>query len=248
MDPEYGARYRELYERHWWWRAREAQVVALLRQLAPPAGFGRILDVGCGDGLSFDAFRRFGEVEGVETEAALVTDHGRSRGTIHVRPFDASFDPGHRFGLVTMLDVVEHLDDDTAALGHAVSLLAPGGVVVVTVPAFNLLWTVHDDYNHHRRRYTSALFLAAAKRAGVTVRSRRYLFPWLFPLKLVVRAREAVRSRKDKEAAPSMPEVPAALLNRFFYAVCRLEQATWGRLPWPFGTSVLAVIASRAGD
>lgn len=245
MDPQYGARYRDLYERHWWWRAREAFVVDLLASLAPPGGFGPILDVGCGDGLFFPRLRRFGEPEGVEVDAALVSEVGRARGPIHVGPFDARFQPRRRFGLITLLDVVEHLDDDAAALGLAARLLAPQGVMVVTVPAFRALWTGHDDYNHHRRRYTRASFGRAARAAGVAVRRRRYFFHWLFPLKLLVRLKEGLR-----RGPAEMPEIPAPRLNRALYGVCRLEQRTWGRFPWPFGSSLLAVCSApdpRAG-
>lgn len=236
MDPDYGARYRRLYERHWWWRAREVFVVELLERLAPPGGFGHILDVGCGDGLFFPRLRRFGEPEGVEVDAALVSDEGRARGPIHVGPFDATFDPPRRFGLVTLLDVIEHLDDDAAALSRAAALVAPGGLLVVTVPAFRLLWTAHDEYNHHRRRYTRAGFARVAAHAGVATRERRYLFHWLFPLKLLTRLKEAAVPRP-----PRMPEVPPATLNRLLYGICRLEQRTWGHLPWPFGSSLVAV-------
>ncbi len=240
MDPEYGARYRALYEHHWWWRAREAYIVELLARLAPAGGFGPILDVGCGDGLFFPQLSRFGEPEGIEVDAALVSDAGRARGQIHIGSFDTDFEPPRRFGLITLLDVIEHLDDDAAALAHAARLLAPGGLLVVTVPAFRLLWTAHDDYNHHRRRYTRSLFAGAADRAGVEIREHRYLCHWLFPLKLLVRLKETLRAE-----APAMPEVPSPGINRLFYRICRLEQRSWGRLAWPFGSSLLAVCGAK---
>ena len=109
------------------------------------------------------------------------------------------------------------------------------------MPAFRLLWTAHDDYNHHRRRYTSSGFVRTAKRAGIEVGECRYLFHWLFPLKLVVRVKEAVRA-----ASPAMPEVPSSAVNRLFYRICRLEQRSWGRLAWPFGSSLLAVCRARS--
>lgn len=241
MDPEYGARYRRLYERHWWWRARERAIVRLLEKLSPADGFGRILDIGCGDGLFFPQLQRFGEPEGLEVEAALVTEAGRARGTIHVRPFDESFRPPHPFGLITLLDVIEHIEDDVAALSHAASLLAPGGVMVITVPALPWLWTAHDDINHHYRRYTARSLERAARGAGLEVRARHYAFQWLVPLKLLVRMKEKLVS-----APPSPAEVPAGSLNRLFYGMCRLEQATWGRLPWPIGSSLVAVLSRRA--
>lgn len=248
MDPEFGARYAVLYRHHWWWRAREARIVELLEELAPSGGFGRILDVGCGDGLFFPSLRRFGEVEGIEVDAALVSAEGRAGGHIHVGPFDRSYKTDHRFGLITLLDVIEHLDDDAGALAYAAELLDPGGVLVVTVPALPVLWTEHDEYNHHRRRYTLSSFLGTTKRAGLRVGRRGYLYPWLVPLKLWVRTQEGILRRLRGPRTPTMPTVPPAALNRFFYLICRLEQRTWGRLPWPFGSSLLAVCTvSRTG-
>lgn len=242
MDPEYGARYRELYERHWWWRAREEMMIDLLTRLEPPDGYGPILDVGCGDGLSFPYLGRFGEPEGIEADGTLVSAQAQARGLIHIGPFDETFRPDRRYGLITMLDVIEHLDD-LVALRRAAALLAPGGRVVITVPAFRLLWTAHDDFNHHRRRYTAAELVRVAQHAGLVVRSRRYFFQWLFPLKILVRLKERLAATPSQMAA-----VPAPWVNRLFRGLSRLEQRTWGRLPWPLGSSLLAVCSLPEDD
>ncbi|HYT94425.1 MAG TPA: class I SAM-dependent methyltransferase, partial [Gemmataceae bacterium] len=77
MNPEYAAAYRNLYERHWWWRAREAMLVREIEVHQPVGGWGKVLDVGCGDGLFFDELARFGEVWGVESDESLVPAHSR---------------------------------------------------------------------------------------------------------------------------------------------------------------------------
>lgn len=236
MDPEYARRYRDLYLHHWWWRAREAVIVEQLQRRRPDGGFGAILDVGCGDALFFDGLREFGEPEGLESEAEIVSPAARERWRIHLGPFDESFDPPRRFGLVLMLDVLEHLDDDRAALEHVAHLLRPGGVLLLTVPAFRLLWTSHDDLNLHRTRYTRTRLVEVLGAAGFQVERARYFFHWLFPLKLLVRAKERLLG-----AEPELPGVPPAWINRAFYGAARLEHATWGRLPLPWGSSVLAV-------
>jgi 2-polyprenyl-3-methyl-5-hydroxy-6-metoxy-1,4-benzoquinol methylase len=99
MDADYGARYRELFKRHWWWRARERVILDALRTHQPRAGWRDVLDVGCGDGLFFDELARLPGarlVEGVESAPDLVSPDGPHRARIHVTPFDASFDPGRR--------------------------------------------------------------------------------------------------------------------------------------------------------
>ena len=234
MDPAYGARYEDLYRRHWWWRAREAAILLELRRLRPAGGFRRILDVGCGNGLFFDRLSELGEVEGVEPDAALLDPEGPWRRAIHAVPFDDTFQPGHRFGAILFLDVLEHLDDPAAALRHAVELLAPGGVIVCTVPAFQWLWTSHDVLNHHRRRYNRPAVRRLAEQAGMTITRERYLFQWLVPAKLAVRLLERLRT-----SPPRSPTVPPEPLNGFLRIISRMQERVTSVIPVPFGGSLM---------
>jgi SAM-dependent methyltransferase len=193
-----------------------------------------VLDIGCGDGLFFDRLGEFGQVEGVEPEGALLDRGGKWRDAIHTVAFDERFQPAHRFGLILLLDVLEHLERPAAALRHAVSLLAPGGVVLVTVPAFDSLWTRHDDLNHHVRRYSRSQFRALAGEAGMEIGRERYLFQWLAVAKLVTRAVESVLG-----GPPALPTIPAAPFNRLLTAVSRLETRIASGVPMPFGSSLM---------
>jgi SAM-dependent methyltransferase len=236
MDPAYGERYRDLYQRHWWWRARERVVLTHLDRARPPGGWRRALDVGCGDGLLFPALRGYAAAtEGIEPDAALVSRASREDGTIHIRPFDASFAPGRTFDLVLFLDVLEHLDDPAAAVAHAASLMDPGGTLLVTVPAFLHLWTSHDDINHHRTRYTRSRLTALLSRhfALTTV---RHFFRWVHPVKAAQHLAEAVLRPE-----PSPAGIPPAPLNATLYALSRAEEALLGRLHIPLGSSLLAL-------
>jgi 2-polyprenyl-3-methyl-5-hydroxy-6-metoxy-1,4-benzoquinol methylase len=235
MDPAYGARYRELYQRHWWWRAREAVVTRELERLAPSNGWSRALDVGCGDGLLFPVLERCaGDVEGIEPDHGLV-GADRAGGRIHLRPFDESFQPGHRYGLILFLDVLEHMEDPEAAVAHAAELLEPGGVVLVTVPAWMHLWTTHDELNHHVTRYDASR-LRTLLETALEVEHIRYFFRWVHKAKLAQKAWEAV-TRPE----PSPPSLPPAPLNALLYGVSRAEETLLGRIPLPMGSSLLAV-------
>ena len=123
--------------------------------------------------MFFDRLLEYGEVEGIEPSAELVNPAGVHRQRIHVRPFDESFQPANRYSLILMLDVLEHLDDPVGALRHAVQLLSSGGTILITVPAFNLLWTNHDVINHHRVRYTRSSFREVARQAGFRIDRER---------------------------------------------------------------------------
>jgi 2-polyprenyl-3-methyl-5-hydroxy-6-metoxy-1,4-benzoquinol methylase len=236
MDPAYGRQYRDLYLRHWWWRARERVVLSHLDRARPPGGWKRALDVGCGDGLLFPALRGYAAaVEGIEPDAALVSRAAREDGTIHIRPFDASFAPGRAFDLVLFLDVLEHLDEPEAAVAHAASLMDPGGTLLVTVPAYLHLWTTHDDVNHHRTRYTRSR-LCALLAPHFELHTVRYFFRWVHAAKVVQRAMETLRRPE-----PAPPELPPAPLNAAMYLLSRAEDALLGWSRAPVGSSLLAV-------
>lgn len=234
MDREFSKRYRELYEKHWWFRVREQAILQLLRRRQPSGGWKTILDVGCGDALFFPELSRLGEVEGVEPVGEIIGPENPFRERIHVGPFDESFEPRKRYSLILMLDVLEHLEDPVAALRRTISLLEPGGSLLITVPAFRLLWTSHDTLNDHFTRYTEAGFRRVAELAGMKIAESRYMFFWLFLAKLGVRAKEAILGSQ-----PGIPKVPPPAMNKLLFWISRIEERVLGALPVPFGSSLL---------
>jgi len=241
LDPKYGERYSELFHKHWWWRARSDLIIEKLRELFPVAGGETILDIGCGDGLFFERLASFGEVEGVEPGAELVSENNPNRNQIYICPFDERFQPGKQYSLILMLDVLEHLEDSLGALRRVENLLKPGGKLVATVPAFMVLWTNHDVLNHHRTRYTRAALRAITLETGLRIDEERYLYHWTCPVKLGVRMVERLLRSEPKPA-----RVPVRWLNEALYRVSRFEQRTVTRLPMPFGSSLLIVATKLA--
>jgi 2-polyprenyl-3-methyl-5-hydroxy-6-metoxy-1,4-benzoquinol methylase len=234
VDAEFSQQYRRLYEQHWWFRVREELILKFLRRKQPPGGWGNILDVGCGDGLFFRELMKLGDVDGIELAGEIVSADNPYRQRIHIGAFDHTFQPEKRYSLILMLDVLEHLPDPVAALRKALSLLRPGGSLLITVPAFRALWTSHDTLNDHFTRYTKSSFRQVAAQAGMALSESRYLFYWLFWAKLAVRAKEFVLGSK-----PATPGVPPSLLNRLLLWVSRMEEVILGRTPVPWGSSLL---------
>ena len=122
------------------------------------------------------------------------------------------------------------------ALRRALGLLEPTGLLVATVPAFSVLWTSHDEFNHHVTRYTRETFGRLAASAGLRIESSRYLFHWTWPVKLVQRLAERVLPHGS-----GPPQVPPDWLNRGLLALCRTEYRLLSGLPMPFGTSLFVV-------
>jgi ubiquinone/menaquinone biosynthesis C-methylase UbiE len=156
----------EVDERHWWYRGRRRVIAAELGRLELPTA-ARVLDAGCGSGRTMVDLRRYGEVVGIElSEDAAEIARERDCGDVVIgRIEQLPFEDG-TFDLITCLDVIEHTPDDRAALRELRRVAKPGGWALVTVPAYQALWSSHDEANHHYRRYSRAALRAAAVDAG----------------------------------------------------------------------------------
>ena len=156
----------EVDEHHWWYRGRRRVIRAELDRLPLPPG-ARVLDAGCGSGRTLQELVDYGDVSGIElnTEAAALA-RGRALGDVEVGRLEELPWEDATFDLITCLDVIEHVPDDTAALAELLRVCRPGGWLLVTVPAYQALWSRHDEANHHYRRYSRAALRAAAGAAG----------------------------------------------------------------------------------
>jgi SAM-dependent methyltransferase len=228
-------------EYHWWYRGRRRIIRAELERLPLPAG-AQVLDAGCGSGRTLADLVSYGEVSGIElhedaAEIARSRGHGDVRvGRLEELPWaDASFD------LITCLDVIEHTPDDRTALAELYRVCRPGGWLLVTVPAYPALWSLHDEANHHFRRYSRAALRSAAGAAGWTVmRLSSFNSVLLAPAAAV---RLAQRRFGARNGYSNDLEIGPAWLNDALEAPLTLE-AKWlargGTLP--FGLSLVAVL------
>lgn len=126
--------------------------------------------------------------------------------------------------LVLMIDVIEHVDDDAGLISDYVKMAAPGTRFIISAPAFNFLWSSHDDFLEHRRRYTLKSLQCAVEAAGLEPVETRYFFGMLFPAAALLRI--ADRALKgDKEATQSALKSAPDWLNDALVAVHDLERA-----------------------
>ena len=239
MDRDYELQTHRAEDRHWWYRGRRIVIERVIADLKLPRA--RILDAGCGSGRNMVELARHGTVSGVELSGPSV-DVARARGAGEViagsvldMPFDSD-----SFDLSVCLDVIEHLDDDVGALRELRRVLAPGGSLLVTVPAYQWLWSGHDEVNHHHRRYTRRSLQRVAEQAGWEQVRTTYFNSLLLPLAILLRVLDRF-SRKTTESSLDL-WVPPQPLNWLLERPLALEAALIGRGGRiPAGLSLLAV-------
>jgi ubiquinone/menaquinone biosynthesis C-methylase UbiE len=240
---------RELEEdRHWWFASRTAALLAILDRFLEP-GERPVLDVGCGAGNMFHHLRRYGPVVGVDPNPRPLAV-ARQRG-YEVQQGSAEAIPwgDHSFGLVALLDTVEHCADDVAALRECARVCKPGGWLIVTTPAFMWLWSHNDVLNAHYRRYTARELGVKLRNAGFRVRYMTYNNFFVFPLAAALILLRKGTAQKPQLASPHFDEdayqvemEPAPpLLNSFLTGIGRIEAALLRRVPLPIGTSLIAL-------
>jgi SAM-dependent methyltransferase len=236
VQRAYTAVHIEEDRHHWYFRGRLAVLLAVLEAALPPPPC-RLVDLGCGTGNVLQALGRFGHAIGVEHDADLRAA-GLAAG-LEVRAGGLPDDipvPDDGADAALLLDVIEHVDDDIAALRAARRVVRPGGIVMVTVPAYAWLWSGHDVALGHRRRYTASRVRAAVAAAGLRVEHVSYFNTVLFP------AIAAVRLAKRLAGAGSHDlHRPPAAVNDALTALFALERHLVLRPGLPFGSSIVAV-------
>lgn len=241
MDPAIFRRMAATQHQHWWFVARREILARVIETLNLPGPNAAILEIGCGTGANLEMLTRFGTVCAVEHDAFSRGEVRKVTG-IDVRdgwlPDQIPFGD-RRFDLVCILDVLEHVEDDGGALRTIRHLLAPGGRVLVTAPAYQWMYSSHDRHHHHFRRYTSRQLGRLARASGLVPDRIGYFNTLLFPV--AVARRLYSRLRPDSSNDDSL--MPGPLTNSLLRHVFLVEAVVIRRWFAPFGVSVIAILS-----
>lgn len=234
-------RMAELDSKHWWYRARREILAELIERRIDLPEDPRILEIGCGTGHNLVMLKRFGRVDAIEIDPAAREIAGRRLGhPVMDSPLPAltGVEEG-AYDLVAILDVLEHVEADREALDSIARRLRPGGRILIAVPAHPWMWSAHDVVNHHKRRYTKKSLKAVIASAGLKLEMMSFFNSLLFPLAAAARLAGRVRRKEDSD-----DKLPPAPLNALFQAIFGLERYAIGRLGFPPGVSLVAIVSA----
>lgn len=246
MEPLIYERIAAIERAHWWYRGRR-EIIARLLAPAEFAPSGRaVLSAGCGTGGELRFLSGYGRVFGVDPSESAIS-HARAAGfgdAIQQASLEAVPFPDGFFRLAFALDVLEHVPREGQALGELFRVLAPGGLAVLTVPAFPELWSRADERAHHLRRYRKRELVRALTAAGFRPLRVTYFNTLLFfP---VAGAKLLSRFIEPAFLAGAEVSMPPRWLNNMLARIFSLEAPLLTRGDFPFGVSLLAIAEKPA--
>ena len=235
--------YQDLYEKeetHWWHRAKRRYVKWIISTHTAKKK-QTTLDVGCGTGKNMEELSSFGEVWGVDISDEALS-FCKKRGLTHIKKGEAENLPFNddTFDVVCALDVLEHVDDKLA-VKEIKKVLKDDGFIVITVPAYDWLWSRWDEVLGHKRRYTKKQLGQVLEKEGFVIRRYTYIHALLILPLFIFRKIKQLQSKPYS----SDFKVGNNIMNKILLYISELEQMMINRYDMPFGTSILCIAQKR---
>lgn len=231
----------DLYEReqdYWWAVIHRKAAISIWKYFSKPDACLRTLDVGCGAGAFLSILQKHAKACGIDS-SLKACEFAKNKGNniIQADIIKLPFRQGC-FDAVFALDIIEHIDDAAGVLKQLYRVCSPGGLCIVTVPAWDCLWSERDVYLGHKRRYTIKRLRVAFGTAGFKFISASYMYALLFP---ALYARNKIRKLSGYSKIKSDVFAVPGFLNRFLINLFSLELKLLPLGLLPFGTSIICV-------
>jgi SAM-dependent methyltransferase len=241
MNDEEFKKMAELEDTYWWHVGRKSILAQHLLWLGKKQQ--RILNVGCGTGGLISLFEQYGEVTNIDTSPeAIKYCSQKGHKNVHLLPSGPLPYADKTFDLVLATDVLEHIEDDLAALQDWRRVMKDDGTLIMTVPAYQWLWSAHDEALQHFRRYSVSQLHHLVNRAGFVVNKRSYAIVFAFPLivgfRFLSSLVEGFKSQSGKKQHSSYVILPKPL-NRVLILFLQIEAHLLKYINFPFGTSII---------
>jgi SAM-dependent methyltransferase len=236
QEQVYHANFKQENEYFWFIARNKIVYEKFLDYCQLPEG-SNVIDIGCGTGGFASKLATRYTVTGTDTEP-LALEYSQKRGLsdLHLGTLD-DFSSDKQFQAAFMLDVIEHIEDDNKVVSQVYDLLPSDGWFVASVPAYQWMWSKHDEIHQHFRRYDMKRFTGLLKNAGFSIEYSSYFNTLLFPAAIAKRAVDAIV--KPKDDSPHDEVSPG--LNNIFTKIFSSESNILKKASLPFGLSIMVI-------
>lgn len=237
MEKKVYTEMRKLEDSYWWFVGKRMFIFNFIKKKP-----GAVLDIGCGTGIMIEHLSRISKnVIGIDSDPLALFYSKDRLGVRKLVSCDARFISmkDNIFDLIIASDLLEHIAEDEMVLNEITRVLKSGGKLIATVPAFNFLWSKHDEVVHHVRRYDINLLKRKIQKTKLTVEKISYTNMFAFPFAFLLRnlRRFIPFYRETKTDLFYTPP----FLNTFFIFCYKLESLLLKKMNFPFGVSILGV-------
>ncbi len=227
---------------HWWFLGRRKIIEKILKYFYNNKKKNYILEIGCGSGGNLLMLSRYGQVYGIEPDKES-REYAKARnvGVIKDGTLPDNIPYKKKFDLIFLLDVIEHLDDDEKALKSLQKYLKTDGKIIITVPAYQFLWSSHDEVNFHKRRYKLKKLTTKLKNNGYQILYSSYFNTFLFPIIAFIKIlNKHGKIKKSNDIKP----IPS-LFNKLLFFIFSSERFFMPQISFLFGISIIVVAKKR---
>jgi len=241
-QKEYEKLYR--FEHFYWWHVGRRDILKTFLERFLKSRKNQILEIGCGTGGNLEVLSQFGKVIGLDiSEQALSFCKKRGFNNLVLGRAEKTNFSSESFNLVVALDVLEHIKEDEAALKEAWRILKKGGHFLATVPAYQFLWSEHDEALGHQRRYSISDFSKKLNKSGFDILKRSYLISFVFPLVFGYRILRKIFFPQSKQNTAYL--ILPKFINNLFIYLLKLESFLLRYFDFPFGISIIVIVSKK---
>jgi len=204
----------------------------------------QILDIGCSIGTTTIALKKYGRVIGIDYSQPDISFCKKLNKIQYILNTKATYLPfkDESFELITLFQVIEHIEDDQQVVKEAGRVCKRGGYILLVTSSYNFLWSCHDEITEHKRRYYKSQIKTLVKNAGFCIRRLSYINTFLFPIIVVVRLAQRLFykyiniEQNLKDIANITP-----IINRVLTTILKIEGLLIKKFNFPFGVSIICL-------